>query len=99
MAGGIKINIKKSNIKVKARGSGLDNAKAGFKDITDQFDQFKECYDKLDQEEKEELNAVLGEDLAQAIADGSKSMFESEIETADDLSAIWDKLQPLIADE
>ena len=96
---GIKIRANAKGVKIGVRGSGLDAAKAGFKEIVDQFDLIKDLYGELDSEEKAEFDAALGEDLTAALADGSKTQFESELETTDDLDAVWDKVRPLIATE
>ena len=56
-------------------------------------------YAELDKSEKDEFDAAIGEDLAAALGEGSKTQFESELETAEDLDAIWEKVKPLIAEE
>ena len=97
--GHIKIKAHAKGVKIGCRGSGLDAAKAGFKEIADQFDQIKDMYAELDKSEKDEFDAAIGEDLAAALGEGSKTQFESELETAEDLDAIWEKVKPLIAEE
>ena len=96
---GIKIKANAKGVKIGVRGSGLDAAKAGFKEIVDQFDLIKDVYVELEKEDKEEFDAAIGEDLSAALAEGSKIQFESELETIDDLDAIWEKVRPLIATE
>ena len=67
--------------------------------MVERFDLFKDIYAELDKDEKDEFNAALGKDLAAALADGSKTRFESKLETTDDLDTIWEKVRPLISIE
>ena len=92
----IKIKAKAKNIKIACRGSGLEKANQGFAELCESFDGFKAAYDELDQEGKAELEAAIGEDLCGALAEGSKNQFESEIQTHEDLSGSWDKLQAIL---
>ena len=93
---GIKIRCKAKGIKIGCRGSGLEKANQGFADLCESFDGFKAAFDELDQEGKAELEAAIGEDLCAALAEGSKNQFESEIQTHEDLSGSWDKLQAIL---
>ena len=94
--GGIRIKCSKAAIKIKSRGIGADAATAGFREVVEQFDQFKTAYDDLDAEERAELESALGEDLATALKDGSKNQFESEVETLEDVNERWAALKNLL---
>ena len=94
--GGIKASIRKSGIKIGTRGTGLDNAQAGFKEVCENFDEFAKCYNELEEADKVQFDDALGADLTEALKAGSKNQFESEIETTDDLASHWDKLQVLL---
>ena len=94
--GGIAASIRAKNIKIGTRGSGLDNAKAGFKEVCENFDDFNAMYHGLEDDEKAKFDEALGEDLSEALKEGSKNQFESEMENSDDLASNWEKLVVLL---
>ena len=46
---------KKGGMTIATRGSGQDNAKAGFKEVCENFEAFVSGYNELDSEQKTEL--------------------------------------------
>ena len=80
-----------SKIKVRTRGSGVDEAKGCMTELlVTNYTGTKEVFDALGEDEVATWKSTLGDDLYNAFNEGSEAV-ETQLELEDDIESLWNK--------